>query len=77
MPDVLTGSNYRAVWTLKRHFPDVKTYVRAFDMDHARNLERAGASVVVPETLEPSLQLAASVLAQVCLSGRQEMKTGL
>eukprot|EP00210_Caulerpa_lentillifera_P005216 g4983.t1 len=59
------GSNYRCVWTMKRHFPNVKTYVRAFDMDHARNLERAGAAVVVPETLEPSLQLAASVLAQV------------
>lgn len=59
------GSNYRCVWTMKRHFPHVKTYVRAFDMDHARNLERAGAAVVVPETLEPSLQLAASVLQQV------------
>ena len=50
---------------MKRFFPHVKTYVRAFDMDHARNLERAGANVVVPETLEPSLQLAATVLAQV------------
>lgn len=64
-PFLRTGSNYRCVWTMKRHFPHVKTYVRAFDMDHARNLERAGASVVVPETLEPSLQLAANVLAQV------------
>lgn len=59
------GANYRCVWTMKRHFPEVKTYVRAFDMDHAQSLEKAGASVVIPEALEPSLQLAASVLLQV------------
>lgn len=61
------GANYRCVWGMKHHFPNVKTYVRAYDVDHARNLEKAGATVVIPETLEPSLQLAASVLSQVSI----------
>ncbi|KAF3335267.1 K(+) efflux antiporter 2 [Carex littledalei] len=58
------GANYRAVWALSKYFPHVKTFVRAHDVDHGINLEKAGASAVVPETLEPSLQLAAAVLAQ-------------
>ncbi|KAL2643074.1 hypothetical protein R1flu_010661 [Riccia fluitans] len=58
------GANYRTVWALSKHFPNVKTFVRAHDVDHGLNLEKAGATAVVPETLEPSLQLAAAVLAQ-------------
>ncbi|KAM3391607.1 hypothetical protein ACQJBY_012978 [Aegilops geniculata] len=61
------GANYRAVWALSKYFPNVKTFVRAHDVDHGVNLEKAGASAVVPETLEPSLQLAAAVLAQAKL----------
>lgn len=61
------GANYRAVWALNKYFPNVKTFVRAHDVDHGVNLEKAGASAVVPETLEPSLQLAAAVLAQAKL----------
>ncbi|KAL3517142.1 hypothetical protein ACH5RR_024044 [Cinchona calisaya] len=58
------GANYRTVWALSKYFPNVKTFVRAHDVDHGLNLEKAGATAVVPETLEPSLQLAAAVLAQ-------------
>ncbi|KAH9604106.1 hypothetical protein KSS87_010446 [Heliosperma pusillum] len=61
------GANYRTVWALSKHFPNVKTFVRAHDVDHGINLEKAGATAVVPETLEPSLQLAAAVLAQAKL----------
>ncbi|KAJ1426876.1 Sodium/solute symporter superfamily [Sesbania bispinosa] len=61
------GSNYRTVWALSKYFPNVKTFVRAHDVDHGLNLEKAGATAVVPETLEPSLQLAAAVLAQAKL----------
>ncbi|OIW02062.1 hypothetical protein TanjilG_21111 [Lupinus angustifolius] len=61
------GANYRTVWALAKHFPNVKTFVRAHDVDHGLNLEKAGATAVVPETLEPSLQLAAAVLAQAKL----------
>ncbi|GIL80514.1 hypothetical protein Vretifemale_9703, partial [Volvox reticuliferus] len=59
------GANYRAVYTMSKHFPHVKTYVRAHDITNAVNLERAGATAVVPETLEPSLQLAAAVLREM------------
>ncbi|KAH6767421.1 K+ efflux antiporter 2 [Perilla frutescens var. hirtella] len=61
------GANYRTVWALSKYFPNVKTIVRAHDVDHGINLEKAGATAVVPETLEPSLQLAAAVLAQAKL----------
>ncbi|XP_047341330.1 K(+) efflux antiporter 2, chloroplastic-like [Impatiens glandulifera] len=61
------GASYRTVWALSKYFPNVKTFVRAHDVDHGLNLEKAGATAVVPETLEPSLQLAAAVLAQTKL----------
>ncbi|XP_051132603.1 K(+) efflux antiporter 2, chloroplastic-like [Andrographis paniculata] len=62
------GANYRTVWALSKYFPNIKTFVRAHDVDHGLNLEKAGATAVVPETLEPSLQLAAAVLAQAKLA---------
>ncbi len=43
----------------------MQTYVRAHDLMHGINLEKAGATAVVPEILEPSLQLAAAVLNQL------------
>ncbi len=43
----------------------LQTFVRAHDMTHALNLEKAGATAVVPEILEPSLQLAAAALQQL------------
>jgi voltage-gated potassium channel Kch len=58
------GSNYRSVYAMHKHFPHVKTFVRARDIDSAIMLERAGATAVVPETLEPSLQLGAAVLSE-------------
>ncbi len=61
------GANYRCVWAIKKHYPNVKIYVRARDVSHGLNLEKAGASAVVPETLEPSLQLAAAVLQEMQL----------
>lgn len=61
------GANYRSVWALNKHFPHVRTYVRAHDVDHGLNLEKAGATAVVPETLEPSLQLASAVLAELSM----------
>jgi hypothetical protein len=42
--------------TASQHFPHVKSYVRAHDVNHGLVLEKAGATAVVPETLEPSLQ---------------------
>ncbi|MGH6953857.1 MAG: cation:proton antiporter, partial [Alphaproteobacteria bacterium] len=47
----------RAVDALRLHFPTVRTVARARDMTHRARLEAAGASAVVPETIEASLQL--------------------
>ncbi|CAN1157465.1 K(+) efflux antiporter 2, chloroplastic [Linum perenne] len=41
------GANYRTVWALSKYFPNVKTFVRAHDVDHGLNLEKAGASAVI------------------------------
>lgn len=38
------GANYRTVWALHRHFPDVKVYVRAHDVNHGINLEKVCTS---------------------------------
>ncbi|MBF0561421.1 MAG: cation:proton antiporter [Alphaproteobacteria bacterium] len=47
---------------LVKEFPHLHVLVRARDRRHQKKLEQAGASAVVPETLEGSLQLAGSVL---------------
>jgi len=59
------GANYRSVWAMHKHFPHVKTFCRAHDISAGILLERAGATAVVPEVLEPSLQLAAAVLSEL------------
>lgn len=59
------SSNYRSVWAMHKHFPHVKTFCRAHDIDAGRMLERAGATAVVPEVLEPSLQLGAAILSEL------------
>ena len=51
-----------AVREIRREFPDIALFARARDEKQARLLKLAGATVVVPETLEASLQLSASVL---------------
>ncbi|MBP6985716.1 MAG: cation:proton antiporter [Alphaproteobacteria bacterium] len=43
-------------------YPNVKVSVRLRDEKYASKLIAAGADVIIPETLEPSLQLASSVL---------------
>ena len=40
------GANYRTVWALHRHFPDVKVYVRAHDVNHGINLEKVCAGTL-------------------------------
>ena len=36
------GANYRTVWALHKHFPQVKIYVRAHDVTHGITLEKVG-----------------------------------
>ena len=55
----------RAVEELRRDFPNLPSYVRSRDLQHSRALERGGATAVVPETIEASLQLGSIVLGAV------------
>jgi len=60
----------QAVRGIRREFPHVQLFVRSRDEKHARILRQAGASVVVPETLEASLQLSSFVLEAMGLDER-------
>lgn len=60
----------QAVRGIRREFPHVPLFARSRDERHARALRLAGASVVVPETLEASLQLSAFVLEAMGLENR-------
>jgi CPA2 family monovalent cation:H+ antiporter-2 len=64
------SSALHAVRGIRREFPEVQLFVRSRDEKHARALKLAGASVVVPETLEASLQLSAFVLEAMGLDER-------
>jgi CPA2 family monovalent cation:H+ antiporter-2 len=54
-----------AARAIRRDYPHVRLFARARDEAHAKALLRAGASLVVPETLESGLQLSHSVLASL------------
>jgi CPA2 family monovalent cation:H+ antiporter-2 len=60
----------QAVRGIRREFPHVQLFVRSRDERHARILRQAGASVVVPETLEASLQLSSFVLEAMGIDER-------
>jgi CPA2 family monovalent cation:H+ antiporter-2 len=64
------ASALQAVRGIRREFAHVPLFVRSRDERHARSLKRAGATVVVPETLEASLQLSAFVLESMGLDER-------
>ncbi len=57
----------RMVRAIRSAWPDAAIHARALDADHARRLTGVGASDVVPEALEGSLQLAGRVLSGVGL----------
>jgi CPA2 family monovalent cation:H+ antiporter-2 len=61
------ASALHAVRGIRQEFPDVPLFARARDEKQARLLKMAGATVVVPETLEASLQLSAFVLESMGL----------
>jgi CPA2 family monovalent cation:H+ antiporter-2 len=55
-------SALHAVRAIRKQFPTLPLYARARDEKHARLLKKAGATQVIPETLESGLQLAGFVL---------------
>jgi len=64
------ASALQAVRGIRREFPHARLFVRSRDEQHARALRLAGATVVVPETLEASLQLSSFVLEAIGLDER-------
>ena len=48
----------RSVWTLKKHFPKVKVYTRAYDVDHGLSLEKvvaAGSAGVLAHSISAGI----------------------
>lgn len=52
----------RTVMTIRRYYPNLPVCVRIKDHKHQEKLLGSGASLVIPETVEPTIQLATSVL---------------
>jgi CPA2 family monovalent cation:H+ antiporter-2 len=55
----------RALGALHQHFPALRIFVRGRDPRHGRQLEQRGATAVVPEAVEASLQLGSIVLTAI------------
>ncbi len=51
--------------TIRAHWKTLPVFARARDTNHARELEGLGATMIVPEALEASLQLSAHALAVI------------
>lgn len=62
------ASALHAVKAIRREYPHVPLIARSRDEKHALALKQAGASYVIPETLEAGLQLSAFVLQSVGVS---------
>lgn len=56
------ASALHALRAIRREYPDVPVIARSRDEPHAAVLRDEGATVVIPETLETSLQLSSAVL---------------
>ncbi|HYD59590.1 MAG TPA: cation:proton antiporter [Noviherbaspirillum sp.] len=62
------ASALHAVKAIRREYPDLPLFARSRDEKHAQALKQAGASYVIPETLETGLQLSAFVLQSLGIS---------
>jgi len=62
------ASALHAVKAIRREYPHVQLLARSRDEKHALALKQAGASYVIPETLETGLQLSAFVLQALGVS---------
>jgi monovalent cation:proton antiporter-2 (CPA2) family protein len=55
-------SAVRIVSIMNQHYPDIIIHARGYDSYHCEQLLKAGATTVISETLEESLQLGSAVL---------------
>ena len=53
----------QATLMIRRQFPNIDVSVRLRNNEYEEKLTQAGATVIMPENLEPSLKLASTVLA--------------
>jgi voltage-gated potassium channel Kch len=53
----------RLVNILRQHYPDISILARGRDRQHCEQLSKAGATIVISETLEASLQIGGAVLS--------------
>lgn len=53
----------RLVQIMRQHYPNIAIHARGRDQQHCDQLLKAGASLVISETLETSLQLGSAVLS--------------
>ncbi|MEN8236990.1 MAG: cation:proton antiporter, partial [Pseudomonadota bacterium] len=60
-----TNMALRTALMIRRHFKQAGVCVRLRDETHKATLTKAGIAVVMPENLEPSLQVAGSVLSSL------------
>lgn len=58
----------KTVKNVRQHWPSLPIVIRSHDQAHADELRNAGATMIVPETLEASLQLSGHVLSNCGLS---------
>jgi monovalent cation:proton antiporter-2 (CPA2) family protein len=63
-----SAATARAVAQIHHHYPSLPIHARARDLSQSKVLRRSGATATVPETLESSLQLGASVLTATGIS---------
>ncbi|GJN25997.1 hypothetical protein PR202_gb13888 [Eleusine coracana subsp. coracana] len=72
----------RAVWALNKYFPNVKTFVRAHDVGHGINLEKAGATAAklpmseIQETINEFRNRHLSELTELCATSGSSLGYG-
>ncbi len=60
-----TNTALRTALMIRRHFKEASVCIRMQDDTHEEKLTKVGVTVIMPENLEPSLQLAGSVLSSL------------
>ena len=69
-----TAAAVRTVKAIRKEYPNVPVVARARDEQHAVTLRDAGATLVVPETLESSLQLSGFALLSLGVNEETTMQ---
>lgn len=69
------GANYRSVWAVNKNFPNVQIFVRAHDVEHGLNLEKAGATAGAFSRTTAFAR--AAVLVAVCCAADAEFPSVL